>query len=62
MQDGFEIVEANMSEVINILVQGFAVFGAALLAAEVLKRQKKNDDQLRPIPVRVQAQRRNRRK
>jgi hypothetical protein len=51
-----------MIEVFNILVQVFAVFGVAVMAAEFIKHQKRNDDQLRPIPIRVQAQRRNRRK
>lgn len=51
-----------MFDLLNILVQVFAVFGMAILAAELMKRQKRNNDQLRPIPIRVQVQRRNRRK
>ncbi len=49
-------------EIVNSLVQVLAGFGAVLLASEMLKRQKKNDDQLKPAPIRVEEKRRTRRK
>ena len=49
-------------EILNSLVQVFVGFGAVLLASEMRKRQKRNDDQLKPAPIHVEEKRRNRRK